>query len=160
VGFFLVAPGIVAGVVPYAISRWTMVAPLLGLQLVRVIGVALLGLGLGLLLDCFGRFAILGRGTPAPVAAPERLVVSGPYRHVRNPMYVAVVALVLGQGLLLGQAVLLLYGSVVWLLFHAFVVLYEEPTLGRRFGPSYQTYRAAVGRWWPSLRPWTGQDPA
>ena len=78
---------------------------------------------------------------------PERLVVSGPYRHVRNPMYVAVLWLIVGQSLVLGSVVLLSYAGVVWLLFHAFVLLHEERVLARRFGASYEAYRGHVGRW-------------
>jgi protein-S-isoprenylcysteine O-methyltransferase Ste14 len=95
-----------------------------------------------------------GFGTPAPVAAPERLVVGGVYRYVRNPMYVAVLAAIFGQALLLGQLGLLLYAAAVWLITAAFVRFYEEPTLTRRFGADYEAYRRAVPAWWPRLRPW------
>jgi protein-S-isoprenylcysteine O-methyltransferase Ste14 len=88
------------------------------------------------------------------VAPPERLVVSGPYRRVRNPMYVAVVAIILGQSALFADVRLLVYALIVWLAFHAFVVLYEEPTLQRAFPEDYQLFTAAVPRWRPRLRPW------
>ncbi|MDQ3792223.1 MAG: isoprenylcysteine carboxyl methyltransferase, partial [Actinomycetota bacterium] len=93
-------------------------------------------------------------GTPAPVAAPERLVVGGVYRYVRNPMYVAVLTAIVGQALLLGRLVLLLYAAAAWLVVAAFVRLYEEPTLARRFGADYEVYRRAVPAWRPRLRPW------
>jgi protein-S-isoprenylcysteine O-methyltransferase Ste14 len=95
-----------------------------------------------------------GLGTPVPVAAPERLVVGGVYRYVRNPMYVAILAIVVGQALLLGQLGLLLYAAGIWLIAAAFVRFYEEPALRRRFGADYEAYRRAVPAWWPRLRPW------
>src|SRR5262245_27003151 len=115
-------------------------------------------MGVAGLVECFGRFALKGHGTPAPIAPPENLVVSGLYRHVRNPMYVAVVCSIVGQALLFGSVVLLEYAGVVWLLFHVFVLGYEEPTLRQQFGSSYAAYRANVRRWWPRLTPW--QAPA
>ena len=107
-----------------------------------------------MLLDAFARFVREGRGTPAPVAPTERLVVGGLYRHVRNPMYLAVEAAILGQALLLGRSVLLAYAGVIGVAFWAFVRLYEEPTLARRYGEEYEAYRRAVPAWWPRLRPW------
>lgn len=114
--------------------------------------IALILLGLPLLLEAFARFALQGRGTPAPVLPPERLVVFGFYRRVRNPMYVAVTALILGQALLLGDVRLLVLAAVVWLTFHLFVLLYEEPRLRQRFGRDYEAYCGAVPRWLPRLR--------
>lgn len=111
--------------------------------------------GLVSLLDSFCRFALVGLGTPAPVAPPRFLVVSGQYRHVRNPMYVAVLVIVIGQAMVLGSGVLVPYAGVLWLIFHSFVVLYEEPVLGSRFGASYDVYRQNVPRWLPRVRPWT-----
>ena len=111
------------------------------------------------LVECFGRFALKGRGTPAPIAPPENLVVSGLYRHVRNPMYVAVVCAIVGQALLFGSVVLLEYAGVVWLVFHVFVLGYEEPALRQQFGSLYAAYRENVRRWWPRLTPWQGAGP-
>jgi protein-S-isoprenylcysteine O-methyltransferase Ste14 len=96
-------------------------------------------------------------GTPAPVAPPTRLVVAGQYRHVRNPMYVATLVIVIGQGLVLWSAALLGYAVLLWVLFHLFVVFYEEPALGTRFGASYDAYRRNVRRWWPRIRPWAAR---
>jgi len=154
--FFVAAPGTVAGWVPFRLTHWHMEPPLLGLPASRVAGGMLVIAGLASLVESFLRFALVGLGTPAPVAPPARLVISGQYSHVRNPMYVAVVTLILGQSLAFGSVVLLRYGVVVWLLFHAFVLLYEEPTLRARFGPAYESYRRNVGRWWPRVRPWSG----
>jgi protein-S-isoprenylcysteine O-methyltransferase Ste14 len=152
--FLVVVPGTVAGGVPYWLSRWRMEPPLMGLGALRVVGAVLVIVGLGSLVESFLRFALVGLGTPAPVAPPTRLVVSGQYRHVRNPMYVAVLAIVLGQALLLGSSALLRYAVLLWVFFEGFVLLYEEPALEARFGPSYDEYRQHVRRWWPRLRPW------
>jgi protein-S-isoprenylcysteine O-methyltransferase Ste14 len=104
-------------------------------------------------------FVAGGRGTPAPVAPTERLVVGGLYRYVRNPMYVAVVAAITGQGLALGQPVLLGYAAAVWLTVASFVRWYEEPTLARQFGEQYRSYRCAVPAWRPRIRPWHQDQP-
>jgi protein-S-isoprenylcysteine O-methyltransferase Ste14 len=109
--------------------------------------------GLPVLLDSFARFAIQGLGTPAPVAPPQHLVVTGLYRWMRNPMYVAVSLLIFGQGLLFGSVRLLEYGLLVWLAFFTFVVLYEEPALSRKFGKEYEDFCLHVPRWIPRLKP-------
>ena len=152
--FFLAAPGVVAGLIPWLLTRWQAREPLPYWAPVRVLGGILLVAGLIALIRAFVRFVMEGIGTPAPIAAPERLVVGGVYRYVRNPMYVAVLAAIVGQGLLLGRLGLLLYAAATWLVVAAFVRWYEEPTLTRRFGEDYETYRRAVPAWWPRLRPW------
>jgi len=152
--FFVVAPMMIAGVVPWLVTHWEFQAPFAGVELTRVAGIALIIVGLPGLLDSFARFAIQGIGTPAPVAPTENLVVTGLYRYVRNPIYVAVVAIVLGQATLFGDARLLWYGAFLWLAFHLFVVAYEEPTLRETFGSEYEDYRANVPRWIPRLTPW------
>jgi protein-S-isoprenylcysteine O-methyltransferase Ste14 len=151
--FLVVAPGTVAGLGPWWINGWRFEGAPLAL---RLVGGALIAGGLYLLLECFGRFAVQGRGTPAPIAPPERLVVAGPYRRVRNPMYVAVTALILGQAALFADVRLLAYAAAIWLAFHLFVLIYEEPTLRRAFPQDYAAFTAAVPRWLPRLRPWTG----
>jgi protein-S-isoprenylcysteine O-methyltransferase Ste14 len=115
--------------------------------------------GVIVLVGAFVRFVVEGFGTPAPVAAPERLVVGGVYRFVRNPMYVAVLAAIVGQALLWGRLGLLLYAAAIWLITAAFVHWYEELTLSRRFGADYEAYRRAVPAWWPRLRPWKPGEP-
>lgn len=152
--FLVVAPGTLAGFIPWALSRWEIAPPLLGFFPFRVIGGLLIALGLPVLLDSFARFAIQGLGTPAPIAPPQHLVVTGLYRYVRNPMYVAVSLLIFGQGLLFGDAGVLEYGLVVWLGFHLFVLAYEEPTLRGEFGDEYEAFCANVRRWWPRVKPW------
>jgi protein-S-isoprenylcysteine O-methyltransferase Ste14 len=153
--FFCVAPGVVAGVVPGALAGWRVGPPFLGLGALRAVGLALLAIGTAGLLDCFARFAIQGRGTPAPVAPTATLVVSGQYRYVRNPMYLAVVTVIVGQGLWFGSTRVLAYGGAFWCVSHLLVVGYEEPTLRRQFGGSYRAYQAGVRRWWPRARPWS-----
>ncbi len=155
--FFLLAPGVVVGLIPWALTRWQVREPLPYWAPARVLGGVVLVAGLIALVQAFVRFVVEGHGTPAPVAAPERLVVGGAFRHLRNPMYVAVLAAIVGQSLLLGRLGLLLYAGVVWTAVAAFVRFYEEPTLTRRFGADYEAYRRAVPAWWPRLRPW---DPA
>ena len=157
--FLVIAPGIVAGYVPWRICRWQVGAPLLGISAFRVAGVLLMAAGLPVLLDSFARFALQGLGTPAPIFPTQHLVVSGLFRYVRNPMYVAVASLILGQGLFFGSIRVLEYGIAVWLGFFLFVLLYEEPTLRKSFGPEYEEFCANVPRWIPHLRAWRGSVP-
>jgi protein-S-isoprenylcysteine O-methyltransferase Ste14 len=152
--FFVLAPGVVVGLIPWLLTRWQAREPLPYWAPMRVLGGLVLLAGLIVLIQAFVRFVLEGFGTPAPVAAPERLVVGGVYRYVRNPMYVAVLAAIVGQALLLGRLALLLYAAAIWLVVAAFVRFYEEPTLTRRFGADYEAYRCAVPAWWPRLRPW------
>jgi len=154
--FLVIAPGIVAGYVPWRICRWHVGAPLLGIYSFRVLGVVLIAVGLPVLLDSFARFALQGLGTPAPVFPTRHLVVSGLFRYVRNPMYVAVLSLILGQGLLFGSVQILEYGVAVWVGFYFFVLIYEEPTLRMSYGREYKEFCANVPRWIPRLRPWHG----
>ena len=147
--FFVIAPGTVAGLVPWWISRWRFDWGWLPL---RVAGGALAAASLIVLLASFADFAVKGLGTPAPVFPTRHLVVAGFYRYVRNPMYVAVVSLIFGQALIFGNLLLLEYGIVVWLFFHLFVRLYEEPTLRATYGVEYDRFCATVPRWIPRLR--------
>jgi protein-S-isoprenylcysteine O-methyltransferase Ste14 len=111
------------------------------------------------LVQTFARFVREGLGTPAPVAPTGTLVVGGLYRHVRNPMYLAVLATIVGQALWFGQPILLGYAALVWVVVASFVRFYEEPHLTGRFGADYRAYRAAVPAWIPLLRPWNaGED--
>src|SRR6185437_13327861 len=152
--FLVLAPGVVAGLVPWWITGWTMRPPLLGIMPFRILGVILTVAGAPVVLDSFARFAIQGVGTPAPVLPTKHLVVSGLYRHVRNPMYVGVAAVIFGQALLLNSTRLSIYGACVSLGFHVFVLLYEEPKLRRTFGEEYEQFCRNVPRWIPRLRPW------
>ncbi|RPI46993.1 MAG: isoprenylcysteine carboxylmethyltransferase family protein [Hyphomicrobiaceae bacterium] len=152
--FFVVAPFLAAGIIPWWITRWQFRLPFLGLELTRAIGVVLIVAGVPGIVDSFARFALQGLGTPAPVAPPQKLVVTGLYRYVRNPMYVSVLAIVLGQALLFGDWRLMVYAALFWLACHAYVILYEERTLQRKFGAEYDVFRAKVPRWIPRLPPW------
>jgi protein-S-isoprenylcysteine O-methyltransferase Ste14 len=153
---FVLQPGVVAGLVPWWLTGWQVrhPAPSWAWTPLRVAGVALLAAGLLVLVEAFVRFVGEGVGTPAPIAPTQRLVVDGPYRHVRNPMYLAVVAVIVGQALLLGQSGLLGYAAAVSGAMAAFAHGHEEPTLRRQFGAQYQAYRRAVPAWWPRRHPW------
>jgi protein-S-isoprenylcysteine O-methyltransferase Ste14 len=148
--FFALAPGVVAGVIPWSITGWEFEPVRWPL---RALGAVVTAAAAVVLIHAFARFVREGIGTPAPVAPTQRLVIGGLYRHVRNPMYVAVVAAVVGQAALFGRPVLLAYGAGLLALFVAFVRVYEEPTLRRQFGAEYDTYRRLVPGWWPRARP-------
>jgi protein-S-isoprenylcysteine O-methyltransferase Ste14 len=150
--FFVLAPGTTAGLVPWLITHWD--DPDRGLA--GAAGLALLLAGTAVVVACFVRFVTEGRGTPAPVAPTETLVVGGLYRHVRNPMYVGVAWAIAGQALLFRS-----WGVVLWLAVFlasvvSFVKAYEEPRLAEQFGASYERYRSAVPGWWPRLTPYRG----
>jgi protein-S-isoprenylcysteine O-methyltransferase Ste14 len=153
--FFVLAPGTVAGLAPWWISRWRVEGPAVWWLAPRVVGGVLAAAGLLVLLDSFARFAIKGLGTPAPVFPTRYLVITGLYRYVRNPMYIAVVAVIAGQGLIFENTIVLEYGALVWLGFHLFVIAYEEPTLRTTFGAEYDHFCRSVPRWIPRL-PRTG----
>jgi protein-S-isoprenylcysteine O-methyltransferase Ste14 len=155
--FFVVAPCTLAGLVPWWITDWQLQPPFFDLELTRGVGAIVIVAGVLALVDAFARFALQGLGTPAPIAPPRNLVVTGLYRHVRNPIFVAVVAIILGQALLMGDWRLIVYGAVLWLAFHVQVVVYEEPTLEQTFGSEYEAFCAAVPRWIPRITPWRSQ---
>ena len=143
---FLGGPTLVAVLVPWLLTRWHADDAPLAL---RILGGVLMVLGAALVVETTARFALQGRGTPAPWAPPERFVARGSYRVMRNPMYVGVLALILGQALLLGREVLLGWAAAAWLMFHLFVIFEEEPGLRRRFGGEYEAYCDRVPRWLP-----------
>jgi protein-S-isoprenylcysteine O-methyltransferase Ste14 len=151
--FFVLAPGIVAGLVPWWLTGWRMMETWPPL---RMLGALLTIAGAAILMHAFVRFVSEGRGTPAPVAPTQHLVTGGAYRYVRNPMYLSVLAVIFGQALLVGQPILFLYGAVVCAAVVSFVLAYEEPVLRRRYGPDYDVYRRAVPGWLPRLTPWEG----
>ena len=150
--FLVIAPGSLVVLLPWLLSGWHLApAPAWAMPL-RAIGGVLILAGAPLLLDSFRRFAVEGLGTPAPVAAPDRLVVRGAYRFVRNPMYVAVAATIVGQALLFWNLRLFVEAITLWIGFDLFVRFYEEPVLRERFGHEYETFCAQVPRWIPRLR--------
>jgi protein-S-isoprenylcysteine O-methyltransferase Ste14 len=138
---------IVAGIVPWLFTRWDGDQ---GSVLLKVLGILVLLIGGALVVETTARFALQGRGTPAPWSPPERFVERGSYRFVRSPMYLGVLLLVVGQALLLGQKVLYAWAVAAWLMFTGFLVFYEEPQLSDRFGASYDDYRRRVRRWIPT----------
>ncbi len=146
--FTLLVPGTVAVYLPLVIAGGG--SPTSGS--VRVLAVACFAAGAALYAWCVWDFATFGRGTPAPIDAPKKLVVRGLYRYTRNPMYVGVLTVIVGWALWFATLVLLLYAMAVAASFHAFVVFYEEPRLQREFGSEYDAYRARVGRWLPGWR--------
>jgi protein-S-isoprenylcysteine O-methyltransferase Ste14 len=153
--FFLIAPFTIGFIVPWWIAGWQIGIATPESNLFRIAGIALVLLGLGPLVESFGRFALVGLGTPAPVAPTKHLVVTGFYRYVRNPMYVGVLAIILGNALVLETGGIFAYAAVVALGFMLFVMGYEEPTLRRQFGAEYAEFCENVPRWWPRLTPWT-----
>ena len=144
--FLVVAPGTMAILIPYLLTGWDAAGPSLA---ARIAGAALTLAGGAVLLHAFARFVIDGLGTPSPTAPTERLVVTGLYRYVRNPMYLAVTSTILGQCLLLGRPVLLAYAITFMAITYAFVRGYEEPTLRETYGEQYERYRERVPGWWP-----------
>jgi protein-S-isoprenylcysteine O-methyltransferase Ste14 len=149
--FTIVVPGTVTVLVP----RWILASEepnTLPLGAVRILGAHLLLVGAVVYLRCAWDFAVAGRGTPAPLDPPRELVARGLYRYVRNPMYVGILAILVGEALFFGSRRLLVYAAVAALFFNLFVLFYEEPALRRQFGKSYERYRKEVPRWIPRLR--------
>jgi protein-S-isoprenylcysteine O-methyltransferase Ste14 len=140
--------------IPWWLTRFRLGEPFLGWTGFRWIGAALIVLALPVLLESWVRFVRRGLGTPAPILPPQRLVVTGFYRYVRNPMYVAVLVVMLGEALVLASPAICFYMAIVAVCLHAWVVLYEEPGLRRRFGADYEDYCRRVPRWLPRIRPW------
>ncbi len=147
--FALLLPGTVTLLLPYfilsgrgglAVHRWSAL---------QYLALMLIAVGVAVLIRCIADFARIGRGTLAPVDPPKELVVRGLYRYVRNPMYVGVLGVLLGEAALFQSVALLTYTAIWFLFVNLFVILYEEPTLRRRFGESYEQYRRSVGRWIP-----------
>ncbi|MBM2615825.1 isoprenylcysteine carboxylmethyltransferase family protein [Actinoplanes sp. LDG1-06] len=156
--FFALAPGTVAGLLPWALTGWRPGAPFGHWLPARLLGLLILVAGAAFLVHAFARFVIEGFGTPSPTAPPSHLVVGGIYRYVRNPMYIAVVTTILGQSLLLWRPVLIPYAVAVAAAMVTFVQAYEQPVLTEKFGAEYTTYRRAVPGWWPRLTPWHPDD--
>jgi protein-S-isoprenylcysteine O-methyltransferase Ste14 len=148
--FFVLAPGSTAGLVPWLLTHWSGSAP----AWTRVTGAVLTAAGAALVAAAFVQFVVEGRGTPAPVAPTEELVVGGLYRWVRNPMYLAVATAIAGQAVMFASLAVGVWLIVFVLAVTAFVRSYEEPTLRRTHGASYAAYTAAVPRWLPRRHPW------
>ena len=143
----ILLPGMIAGYIPWrffglANARITLTNPL------DLLAILVIAAGVTLLGTCIWEF-FKSRGTLSPLDPPKELVVQGLYRYVRNPMYLAVSTIVLGEALLVRRAALLLYWAFFFTAANVFVLLYEEPTLRRQFGESYERYTRTVGRWLP-----------
>jgi len=143
---------------PYLLNDWHFHHPLPYWAVAQVAGALLVGIGLVPIASSFVEFT-RAAGTPVPIAAPPRLVVSGFYRYVRNPIYVGFVAVLAGEALVFGSRGLLEYNAVAWCIGAAAVRCYEEPILARKFGADYQVYRRAVRAWIPRLHPWQPAGP-
>ena len=148
--FTILVPGTLLGLVPWLLLRWSgeAVPPSLSIWL---IGLLPFVVGIILYFWCAGAFTFIGRGTPAPIDAPIFLVKSGPYRWVRNPMYLGVLSVWFGEAILFHSLLLAGCGLLIAVVVHLFVVFYEEPTLRRRFGESYEAYLRTVPRWLPRV---------
>jgi len=143
---------------PYLLNEWHFHRPLPYWGIAQAAGVLFICAGMVPVVQSFIDF-IKADGTPVPVASPPRLVVSGFYRYVRNPIYVGFVLILSGEALFFGSLGLLEYTAVAWCIGAAGVRFYEEPTLARKFGADYRDYRRAVRAWFPRLRPWTPGRP-
>jgi len=150
--FTLVVPGTVVALVPYLLLADSSRSAV-DFAAISALGLLPIVLGIALYSRCAHDFILTGRGTPLPIDAPVRIVTRGPYRYSRNPMYIGILAVVGGEALLFRDHRLLSYLFAVAVVFHVFIVGYEERALRRRFGDDYARYRAAVPRWLPG---WTG----
>ncbi len=157
IAFFLVGPGLEAGVGPWLLVR------VAGSEIdgwptaLRVLGALLMVVGIATLVDVFARFVGDGAGTPSPAAPTTQLLVSGAFRHLRHPMYVATATVIVGESLAFAQPVLLVGAAAYLTAMATLVHTVEEPRLARRFGASYDAYRRAVPGWVPRRRPWDGR---
>ena len=149
--FFVLAPGSTAGLVPWLLTGWHHRD---GIRALDVVGGLLVVAGTVVVVAAFVQFVREGRGTPAPVAPTQELVIGGLYRYVRNPMYVAVASMIAGQAVVFRSVALLVWLGVFLVAVVSFVTWYEEPTLRRTYGESFDRYRRGVPGWWPRLRPW------
>jgi protein-S-isoprenylcysteine O-methyltransferase Ste14 len=145
VGFLLVF-------LPARLLAWSGITPVPMMGVRQVFGMLVTSVGAAIALSCILTFVFVGKGTAAPFDPPRRLVVRGPYRFVRNPMYVGAILALAGAALLYKSIPLLAYAALFGLIMHVLVVFYEEPTLRRTFGNDYVAYCGHVGRWWPKLQ--------
>ena len=146
IGFLLVF-------LPARFLAWSGITQPTSIGAAQVGGIVVGAIGAALALWCIVTFIVIGRGTPAPFDPPRRLVTAGPYRFVRNPMYIGAALALAGAALFYQSSVLLWYCAAFGLITHLFVVVYEEPTLRSSFSAEYTDYCKRVKRWWPTLRP-------
>jgi protein-S-isoprenylcysteine O-methyltransferase Ste14 len=146
--FSIFVPGMVAGGIPFwYLNETHQLALLAPSDFPWAMGIIPFAAGIALYLWCAGEFTFRGKGTPAPIDSPSTLVVKGPYRRTRNPMYCAVLSTILGEALYFRSPMLAIYAILLFALFHLFIISYEEPTLQQRFGAAYTRYRQSVPRW-------------
>jgi protein-S-isoprenylcysteine O-methyltransferase Ste14 len=143
--------GLVLIYVPARLLSWSGIVRPAAIEMPQVAGMVIGAAAATVALWCIFTFATIGRGTPAPFDPPRRLVIQGPYRFVRNPMYIGAGLALASAALFYESLPLLGYTGFFFLATHLFVVWYEEPTLRRTFGPEYEAYRRQVRRWWPSV---------
>ncbi len=143
--------GFVLIYLPGRLLSWTGIVRPAAIGVPQVAGMVIGAVGAAVALWCIFTFATIGRGTPAPFDPPRRLVIRGPYRFVRNPMYIGAGLALASAALFYESLPLLGYAGLFLLATHVFVVLYEEPTLRRTFGQEYEAYCRQVGRWWPRV---------
>jgi len=141
---------------PAQLVSWSGIVPPVRLGVAQIAGLVLAAAGAVLAVSCILSFVFIGRGTPAPFDPPRRLVVRGPYKFVRNPMYVGAATLLLGTALYYGSFAILAYAVIFLAVVHVFVRFFEEPVLRRSFGAEYEEYCSHVGRWWPGRTPADG----
>jgi len=147
--YLIFEAGLFALYVPLALLRS---GPRIETGLISWLAIPLWLAGSLVILACFWSFTFTGRGTPLPTDPPKALVITGPYRYVRNPIYVGVLLIFLGHFLWFGYWALAIYTGFAFLGVHLFIVLYEEPTLKRKFGAAYEDYLKKVPRWIPKVR--------
>jgi protein-S-isoprenylcysteine O-methyltransferase Ste14 len=157
-GWGVLLGGTFGCLLPYLLNEWHFHRPLPGWAAAQAAGAVLICAGLVPIVQSFTDFT-RASGTPVPVASPPRLVVSGFYRHMRNPIYAGFLVILLGEALVFGSRGLLEYAAAAWCAGAAAARFYEEPILARKFGTEYQAYRHAVRAWIPRLHPWTPQQP-
>lgn len=150
--FTIFVPGTVAIWVPSILLSSPGARGSMNLAGFRYVGLVAIVIGASIYLWCAWDFTFAGKGTPAPIDPPTSLVVRGLYKYVRNPMYVGVLTLILGQAIWFASVRMLEYAALAFVLMHAFVLLYEEPALRRKFGDSYEQYRESIPRWIPGPR--------
>ena len=147
--FTIIVPGTVAGYIPFRIvGGFSRVTP----GALSLFGGLVLAVGAGIYFRCAWEFAVRGLGTPAPIAPTKYLITTALHRYVRNPMYIGVALVILGEAALFRSPYLVVYAALMLSIAHIFVVAYEEPALHRQFGESYDEYRRTIPRWIPRFR--------
>jgi protein-S-isoprenylcysteine O-methyltransferase Ste14 len=150
--FSILVPGSVTVFIPYLLLSNNFEVYSFEMGVIRYLGIIPIMTGILFYFWSALDFALIGKGTPAPIDPPRNLVIRGPYHYVRNPMYAGGILILIGEALLFGSAALTIYTFFIWLAFHLFIVLYEEPHLRKRFGPDYEAYTNKVPRWIPGMK--------